>query len=744
MSVNESSFSRTFPKDLSAGLVVFLVALPLCLGIALASGAPMSSGLISGIIGGVLVVWVSGSQSSVSGPAAGLTAIVATQIDKLGSFEALLVAVMIAGAIQIAMGGFKLGSIAVFFPSSVIKGLLSAIGIILILKQIPHIFGHDPDYVGDLTFFQGDGENTFSEIFKTFLAIHPGATVIGLFSLILLWNWDRFVGKKVPIPAPLVVVALGIGFEWVFRQAGGSWLIQSSHLVQVPTAGGFQGVRELFLFPDFSQLGNSAVYVAAITVAIVASLETLLNLEAVDKIDPKQRVSPPNRELVAQGVGNLACGALGGLPLTSVIVRSSVNLNYGGQTKLSCFVHGALLIVSVLFLAPMLNLIPLASLAAILLVTGFKLASPELFKNMWREGKFQFLPFLCTILAIVLTDLLIGILVGLIVSVIFILASNLKNPLNWVTERHPGGVSERITLATQVSFLNKASLISTFERIPEGSQLTIDARHTKYIDPDILDLFQDFKTKTAPARSIKLNLIGFQKTYKLEDQFQTVDVVTPETQKSITPDDAFRFLKDGNKRFVEGKQLSRDWPRQIDGTADQQSPLAVVLNCMDSRTSPELIFDQGLGSLFSIRIAGGVAFDKALGSMEFGCSIAGAKLIVVLGHTRCGAIKATAQTLQSDRENPETAGSQISDNLKSITSSLTEAVEKVEKSSKSPCSILDEEFLDQVAKEHTHLTLSRIQKDSPVLNKMIGNGELKIVGGVYDVKTGKVEFFDSE
>lgn len=702
----------------------------------------MASGLVSGIVGGLIVVWLSGSQTSISGPAAGLTAIVASQIDKLGSFEALLLAVMIAGVLQLAMGYFKLGSIAVFFPSSVIKGLLSAIGIILILKQIPHLFGHDPDYVGDLTFAQPDGENTFSEIFQTFLAIHPGATVVGLASLLILIYWNRLPLKKLPIPAPLIVVAIGIGFEWIFRQVGGSWNIQSSHLVQVPAADGLAGVKQLFAFPDFSQFGNSAIYIGAVTIAIVASLETLLNLEAVDNIDPKRRVSPPNRELMAQGVGNITCGALGGLPITSVIVRSSVNISFGGQTKLSCFIHGILLAGSILFLAPMLNLIPLASLAAILLVTGFKLASPDLFKTMWKEGRFQFLPFVVTIVAIVLTDLLIGIVVGLLVSIFFILYSNLRNPLNRILEKHPGGETERIILANQVSFLNRAALISALETVPSEKHLIIDARNTRYIDPDILDLIQDFKTKTAPARNLKLSLLGFKNSYKVDDQVHEVDLVTPETQKSFTPEKVFNLLKEGNERFVKGEPLTRDWPRQIGGTADQQSPLAVVLNCMDSRTSPELIFDQGLGTLFSIRIAGGVAFDKALGSMEFGCSIAGAKLIVILGHTRCGAIKATAQSIESERAVPDSTKDSISANLRSITTSLQSAVESTEKTWDGKPQLTDEAFLDQVAAVHTEQTLKRIREDSPVLNKMIESGEIAVVGGVYDVKSGKVNFFE--
>ncbi|MCP9456115.1 MAG: SulP family inorganic anion transporter, partial [Nitrospira sp.] len=412
----------TLSADMRAGLVVFLVALPLCLGIALASGAPLMSGLLAGIVGGIVVGAVSGSHTSVSGPAAGLTAVVAAQITALGSFETFLLAVAVAGLIQIGLGLARMGFIAAFFPSSVIKGLLAAIGAILILKQIPHVLGHDVDPEGEMSFFQPDQETTFSELLGLFSDFQLGASVIGLLSLAVLVMWDRWKPlKESLVPAPLVVVMLGIGIGLWFEHLGDPWLITSSHFVQVPIAEDLRGFLSLLSPPAFSQWGNPAVYTAALTIAVVASLETLLNIQAVDKLDPRQRTSPPNRELLAQGVGNVVSGLIGGLPVTSVIVRSSVNVMAGGKTKRSAIIHGVLLLVAVPLIPTWLNKIPLSSLAAILLVTGVKLASPALVKQMWNEGRSQFFPFVVTVVAIVLTDLLTGILIGLATAIGFIL-----------------------------------------------------------------------------------------------------------------------------------------------------------------------------------------------------------------------------------------------------------------------------------------------------------------------------------
>ena len=395
------------------------------------------------------------------------------------------------------------------------------------------------------------------------------------------------------------MVLLGVGISLVFRRLGGRWVIEPSHLVQVPVADSLAGFVGFLQSPDFSQWSNPAVYTAAVTIAAVASLETLLNLEAVDKLDPRQRTSPPSRELLAQGIGNVVAGLIGGLPITSVIVRSSVNINAGGRTKLATIVHGALLLVSVVFLPAWLNLIPLSCLAAILLVTGVKLASPALVKRMWDEGRYQFVPFALTVVAIVLTDLLIGVLIGMAVSIGFILRSNVRRPLRRIVEKHLGGEVVHIELANQVSFLNRAALARALDEVPRGGHVLLDAQSTDYIDPDLLDLIRDFKEQTAPARGVEVSLLGFRSKYQLRDQTRYVDYSTRELQAALTPQQVLQILKDGHERFRTGRRLTRDLGRQVNATAGGQHPLAVVLSCIDSRTPAELIFDLGVGDIFS-------------------------------------------------------------------------------------------------------------------------------------------------
>lgn len=732
-----TNYLSSLPKDFAAGLVVFLVALPLCLGIALASGAPLMAGIISGVVGGLLVAWLSGSHSSVSGPAAGLVAVVLAQVATLKSYEAFLVAVMLAGVIQIVLGALRAGFIAAFFPSNVIKGLLAAIGVILILKQIPHVVGHDTDPEGEMGFNQPDGQNTFSELFSTLFDFQPGAMLVGLVSLALLLVWDRTKLKKSLVPAPLVVVLLGVGVNLVLKAMGSPWVIEPSHLVQVPTPASLPELFKLLPSPDFKALGNPAILLAAVTLAVVASLETLLNVEAVDKLDPRKRVTPPNRELVAQGIGNIVAGFLGGLPVTSVIVRSSVNINAGAVTRMSAFIHGVLLFLLVVFAPRLLNEIPLSALAAVLLATGLKLASPALFRQMWAEGRKQFLPFIVTVGAIVLTDLLVGILIGLGTSLAFILHSNFRRPLRRFMEQHVGGEVLRVELANQVSFLNRAVLEQTLNGIPAGGHVVLDARNTDYIDPDILDLIDDFRTQTAPARNVFLSLVGFKDHYVMDDHIQYVDVSTREVQTQLDPARALKILKDGNERFVRGERVSRDLMRQVNATAQGQFPLAVVLSCMDSRTSTELIFDLGLGDIFSIRVAGNIALDDALASMEYGCAVAGAKLILVLGHTRCGAVKATVDFAHRQVDACAASGC---DHIKAITNYIHQAVE-AERDTRGDRSAHNEAFVDRVARLNVQHTMEVIRQRSTTLRGLVERKQIAIVGGLYCVTTGRVEFF---
>jgi len=727
-------------KDLPAGLVVFLVALPLCLGISLASNAPLAAGIIAGIVGGLVVGALSGSSTSVTGPAAGLTAVVATQITELGSFQAFLVAVIVAGALQIVFGFLKGGFLASFFPSSVVKGLLAAIGIIIILKQLPHLVGYDADPVGDTNFCQTDQKNTFTELPAAFQMFLPGAAMIGLLSVGILIFWGKVSWlQKSPIPGPLVAVLFGTVANLLLIQMGHPWAILSSHLVQVPVAEGASGFLQLFCFPDFTALAKPAVYGAAVTLAVIASLETLLTIEAVDKIDPQQRKSPANRELLAQGAGNMVSGFLGGLPMTSVIVRSSANLNAGAQTKISAIFHGVLLLGCVALLAQWLNQIPLCALAAILIVTGYKLASPKIIGQMWKEGKYQFLPFAITVIAIVFSNLLTGILIGLGVSLLFILYSNFRRPIHQVLEKHLSGNVMRIELPPQVSFLNRAAIQKSLYAIPAGGSILVDARNADYIDPDILDLLADFNDVTAKAHGVGFKTLGLKEKYsRFDEQVPFADYSSRELQNSMKPGEVLDLLKAGHQRFLDGRPLVRDLRRQAGATAAGQFPIAAVLGCIDSRAPVEHIFDLGLGDAFVARIAGNVARDKMIGSLEFACGVAGAKLLLVLGHTSCGAVKASVELKVAGKTAVDATGCDHLDELVGIIQGSIDFSQLKDYSSWADDQ--KKAFVDEVARKNVVNTMNYIREKSRILDRLVRENKIMIVGAVYDVNTGKVEF----
>ncbi len=509
LNIKKYFLPKNLKRDLPSSIVVFLVALPLCLGVALASGAPLFAGILTGIIGGIVVSSISGSQLSVSGPAAGLTVIVFSAIASLGSYETFLLAVLLAGVIQIVLGIVKAGIIANYFPSSVIEGMLAAIGIILILKQIPHAVGFDSDYEGDQSFSQLDQENTFSQIIGALSHISVAAIIISIISMLLLIYWPR-VKKWNAIPAPLLVVILGILLSVFFQNT--PYALSGEQLVSIPIVSSFTEFKGLFSMADFSQIGNQQVWTIAFTIAVVASLETLLSIEAVDKIDPIKRITPTNRELIAQGVGNITSGLLGGIPMTSVIVRSSVNVSSGARTKMSSILHGLLLLISLLLIPFLLNKIPLACLAAILIFTGYKLAKLELFKKMWREGKDQFIPFVVTIIAVVFTDLLKGVAIGMLVGVFYILRTNLRNPYFYKIEMVDDKKVIKIKLAQEVSFLNKAAIQYTLTHLPKDSDVIIDGTNSMFIDKDVLEIINNFHNN-AYTRSISVQLVSIQNHY---------------------------------------------------------------------------------------------------------------------------------------------------------------------------------------------------------------------------------------
>ena len=478
--------------NLSASIVVLLVALPLCLGIALASGAPLFSGIIAGVVGGIVVGLLSGSQLSVSGPAAGLTAIVAVAILKLQVYEAFLLAVVLAGVMQVALGYLKAGVIGDYIPNAVIKGMLAAIGLILIMKQFPHLVGYDANFEGDETFAQADQNNTFSAIYTALNTIKPAAAIIGLGSIILLAVWEKPFIKKNEllrfVPGPLVVVILAIIINGTIEQLSGIASIESTHLVSLPIAHSTTEFISFFTLPNFSFITNVQVWISAVTLAIVASLETLLGIEAVDKLDPLKRVTPTNKELKAQGFGNIISGLIGGLPLTSVIVRSSANVSAGGKTKQATIFHGLLLLLCAALIPNLLNKIPLSALAGILIFTGYKLAKITLFKEFYQKGLNQFIPFCVTIIAILFTDLLIGISIGIAVSMIFIIRSNFKTAVLVVNDNN----NYLIRFKKDVSFLNKPIIKSELELVPENANLVIDVARAEYIDKDVIDEVNSF------------------------------------------------------------------------------------------------------------------------------------------------------------------------------------------------------------------------------------------------------------
>jgi carbonic anhydrase len=723
MPVKPLDFSK-LKYDVPASLVVFLVALPLCLGIAVASGTPPITGLIAGIIGGIIVGFFSQSHTSVSGPAAGLTAVVISAVETLGSLELFFAAVALAGVLQFIIGLLKAGIIAEYIPSNVIKGLLAAIGIILIFKQIPHALGVDKDPEGDFSFFQIDGENTLTEFFHAFESVRPGAVLICLISLAILILWKKIKANWAKyLPGTLVVVVAGVAINQFFKGALPGLYIEASHLVNIPKVNLDSGMLH---FPALSLFLQWKIWVVAFTIAAVASLETLLNIEAVDNLDPQKRNTPPNRELLAQGAGNLVSGLLGGLPVTSVIVRSSVNLDAGAQTKMSAILHGILMFIAVLLFAPLMNNIPLAALAAILLLTGYKLASINQFKAMYKKGWNQFFPFIVTVLAIYFTDLLIGILIGLSVSAFFILRNSFNNPFAVDTAKLHIGEVLRIELPNQVTFLNKATIKTTLWEIPADSKVIIDASRAQYIDHDVVELIRQFADTVAPEQNIQLKIVGLQEEYFEKDYLQFSNVLDKETQQKLKPLEILALLKDGNKRFVEGRSQQSDYIEQASATSSGQSPMAVIVNCVDSRTSPEIVMDAGLGELITIRVAGNIISPEIIGSIEIGIAKLGAKLILVKGHSQCGAV-----------------GVAINRSNSGFIDTITNKIEKAIQDSgyeRNSIDVNNDTQMEKIICLNVRNSIREILDQSQLLRDKVNSGEIAIVGAYHDLHTRVIHF----
>ena len=712
--------------DFPAGIAVFLVAIPLSLGIALASGAPLFSGLIAGIISGIIVAPLSGSALGISGPTAGLAVIVSLAIQKLG-FNAFLLALVMSGVIQIGMGLTRAGIIAYFFPSSVINGMLSGTGLILLLKQIPHAIGYDRDYEGDTSFLQPDNYSSFSELVNMLEYSSPTAIMIALLSLAILILWEQPFMKRyrfVHLLQGVLIVILGSvlinqGLQKFYPELA----LNGNHLVMIPVLQNTKDLLGQLHYPDFSQLRNPTIYITAFTLAVVASLKTLLSLEAVDKMDPYKRVTSANWELIVQGIGNVCSGLIGGLPIAQVIVRSSISIESGAKTKASGIICGILLLFAVILIPALLNKIPLASLASVLLVSGYKLLRPKSFKIMYKAGMYHFIPFCITVLGMVFTDLLIGLVIGLITALFSILLENYKSAF-YFNESH---IRNKIILrlSEHVSFLNKANIQQTFKQLPDNSEIIIDATRSKYIDYDVFEIIENFKIE-AKRKNIKLtteNLRG----YGVLEPLKNARSPTYNTQQSLTPARVLALLQEGNERFVNNLKSNRNLLEQINDTRQGQFPIAIILSCIDSRTSVELIFDQGLGDVFSTRVAGNIINDDILGSMEYACKLAGSKLIVVLGHSHCGAILGACENIELDHL------SNLLHKIKPAVNAVIGAESAEIKSSNS--------FVQKVADKNVQLTVEQIRIKSPLLDSMVKSGEIGIVGGMYDIETGIVKFY---
>jgi carbonic anhydrase len=612
----------------------------------------------------------------------------------------------------------KAGVIAHYFPSSVINGMLSGIGMILFLKQIPHALGYDRDYDGDFIFFQADHFSSFSELTNAVEFISPTATVIAFISLGILILWEQPFIKAIRYArlyqGILLALLLGVLSNQYLLTFAPELALKDNHLVMIPVFSTFSDVLAQFHSPDFSLFDQPKVYLAAVTLALVASLETLICVEAADKLDTYRRVTSTNRELMTQGLANTVLGLCGGLPLTQVIVRSSINIQAGARSKTAGFIQGVLMLLAVIFIPEWMNFIPLATLASVLLVVSYKLINPAMFKTMYQAGWYHFIPFCVTILGLVFTDLLIGIIIGLVVALFAILLENYKSA-SYFREAVIGN-KIIFRLSEHVSFLNKANIKRTLDHVPANSDVVIDATRSKYIDYDVFEVIEDFKHEAA-LKKINLtleNMRGFGVLKPIEKaRSQTYD-----SQQALTPAQVLAILQHGNEHFINNLEANRNLLEQVNDTQQGQFPLAIILSCMDSRTSVELIFDLGLGDVFSARVAGNVVNDDILGSMEYACKLAGSKLIVVLGHTHCGAIKGACAHVELAH--------------------LTGLLAKIQPA----ITAVGNESVEKVAEKNVQLTVEQIRAQSSVLETLIQSGDIGIIGGMYDVETGRVEFFN--
>ncbi|WP_222852027.1 bifunctional SulP family inorganic anion transporter/carbonic anhydrase [Cyclobacterium plantarum] len=714
-------------KDIPAGIVVFLVALPLCLGIALASGAPLISGLISGMIGGLVIGILSKSHTSVSGPAASLSAVVLVAINTLQDFEIFLLALFLGGLIQVILGFLKSGMIADYMPTSIIKGLLAAIGLILIFSQLPYALGVEMDDSRILDYSQDFFSGVKEKIMVLAASFAPGALVLSVISLLVMVFWDRTPLKKIKLlPPSLFVVILGVLLNQLFKFFIPELYLSGVHLVSIPE---INDISSFLTFPDFSAITSFQVWTYAFTIAIIGSIATLLNLEATDNLDPHKRRSPPNQELVAQGIGNTLAGLVGGIPITSVIVRSSVNIEAGAETKLSTIIHGFLLAISVLFLSSVINLIPLATLAAILLLVGYKLTSFTIISRMYHKGWSQFVPFAVTVIAILMTDVLIGVLIGSASSVFFLLRGNYYNPF-YVEETNFNNKRKtiRLELSNEVSFLNKPAIKRTLWNLPKGTRVVIDASFSSYIEPDILEIFNDYKNTFAKENQIDITITGLRENYSPKNEVVVDKKEIIDKNELKTPRQILHYLEEGNKRYVDGNLVSRRFQNKELKDFIKVDPLAIVVNCIDMREPLNMLLNSGIGDLIPLKAAGSLLDTHLINSIEISCREQGARLILIMGHSNNTLIKNALKNLLEKPDDPISpivqpaldAGVFVRENLNQLDiASLT----------------------DKISIWNMDYSQREIIRSNPYLKKEIGENKIGLAAAFFKRKNGKIDFY---
>ena len=721
---------KSLKKDIPASIVLFLVALPISLGMPLATNTPVVSGIISGIIGGLFVGIFSKSNTSVSGAAIGIATVFVTTIAILGSYESALLALFISGLIQILMGLARVGNVSKYIPLSVLRGLLTSIGILLILKQIPHIVGYDKDLASDFSLFKEDSEGILVEITNIFNNIHSGAVIISLISLAIMYFWDKIpfrVLKIVPSYLFVIIVAI-ITNEVIFIDLFPTLHIKDNFLISLPTVSTWQNI---ITFPNFSAVLNINTWIYGAILAITISTESLLNLEAIESIDPHQRRVSPNRELIIQGTANSLGSLIGAFPVVSTLIRSSVSIYAGAQTKMATIFHGILFLLSLVALGTILNLIPFACLASILIAIGYKIVNIEAIKRTYKESPSQLVPFIVTIIAILGINLPIGILIGVVSGLFFVLRSNYNQSFELSNHILHVDAVTHFELPKQVSFLSKALIKDTLWATPNESKMVIDATDTDYIDYDVVKILKQFIYEVVPEKKIQLNFLINNNPYQLENIISFSNALNKDSQSKLNAEQVLEILQEGNLRFLRGESNKKYLKHQVEATASQQSPMAIILSCIDSRTSVEHVFDLGLGDIFGARIAGNIVNDDILGSMEFATHVMGVKLVMVLGHTKCGAVKGACAHVELGH---------LTGLLNKIEPAIQEEIEIIGRDS---IDANNSSLVDKVAENNVHFVIKEIRERSPIIANLEKEEKIKLIGAFYDVESGEVFFYDT-